>query len=891
MTTTTRRPPTTAGAIFRWRSLKTRVTLFTLTFFLVSIWSLAFYASRMLREDMQRVLGEQQLATVSLAARDINDELGDRLKVLEKVANRITPVILGNAVSMQRFLEDRPAIESMFSGGLWVARLDGTAIADVPVSKGRIGVNYTDRDYIIEALKGKATIGKPIIGKKSLAPAFVMGVPIRDAEGIVRGVLTGAINLGIRNFLDRITDSHYGKTGGYLLAAPQHKLFITGTDKSRIMQPLPAPGMNPMHDRYMQGFEGFGTSINSRGIEELSAAKQIPVAGWFVVAVLPTEEAFVPIRAMQQRMLLATIFLTLLAGGLTWWMLKRQLAPVFTTIKTLTALSDTDQPLQPLPITRQDEIGELIGGFNRLLATLGQRGEALKKSELRFQQLAGQSRTWAWEVDQKGLYTSVSPMVEVVLGYRIEDLIGKKHFYDLHDESEREAFKTAALEVFSRKESFLNLESSAFTKDGEKTWMSTNGFPILGENGMLQGYFGTDTDITSRKRMEEEEQRKKEEAVRHAGELAVIAEIGRVISSTLDIDEVYDRFATEAQKLIPSDRVTVNLINPDEKSFTNAYVSGFDVPERRPGSIIPMAGSVSEIFLQRRSGQIIHVESHEDLVRQFPGLIPSFVVQAGIRSLIGVPLISRNEVIGILHFRSKTLNTYTERDLQLAEKIGMQIAGAIANTRLFSDLSKTEQSLRESEEHYHDLFNKANEGLLILTPDGQLSEVNQAFAEMHGYTVDELNLKDISELDVLTDRALTDRTEIARRIKAGEVVRFEVEHYHKDGHTFPLTVTSSLIQLRGQNFYLAFHQDITDRRRAREVLEEEHRKLKQALDEVKTLRGIMPICAYCKKIRDDDGYWNQVEKYVSDHTDAKFSHGICPTCFEREMKGIDETSS
>jgi len=291
--------------------------------------------------------------------------------------------------------------------------------------------------------------------------------------------------------------------------------------------------------------------------------------------------------------------------------------------------------------------------------------------------------------------------------------------------------------------------------------------------------------------------------------------------------------------------------------------------------------------VQRRSERIIHVESDEDLGRQFHGLNASMVVRAGIRSLIGVPLISRNEVIGILHFRSKTLNAYTERDLQLAEKIGMQIAGAIANTRLFGDLSKTEQSLRESEEHYHDLFNKANEGLLILAPDGQLSEVNQAFAEMHGYTVEELNLKDISELDVLTDRALTDRTEITRRIKAGEVVRFEVEHYHKDGHTFPLTVTSSMIQLRGQNYYLAFHQDITERKQTEEALTEEHRQLKQALDEVRTLRGIMPICAYCKKIRDDEGYWNQVEKYVSDHTEAKFSHGICPTCFEREMKGIE----
>ena len=67
-----------------------------------------------------------------------------------------------------------------------------------------------------------------------------------------------------------------------------------------------------------------------------------------------------------------------------------------------------------------------------------------------------------------------------------------------------------------------------------------------------------------------------------------------------------------------------------------------------------------------------------------------------------------------------------------------------------------------------------------------------------------------------------------------------------------------------------------------------HRRLQQALDEVRTLRGIVPICAYCKKIRDDAGYWSQVEKYVSDHTEAKFSHGICPACFEREMKGIEE---
>jgi len=75
---------------------------------------------------------------------------------------------------------------------------------------------------------------------------------------------------------------------------------------------------------------------------------------------------------------------------------------------------------------------------------------------------------------------------------------------------------------------------------------------------------------------------------------------------------------------------------------------------------------------------------------------------------------------------------------------------------------------------------------------------------------------------------------------------------------------------------------------ARILLEEEHKQLQQAFDEIRTLRGIVPICAYCKKIRDDKGYWSQVEKYVSDHTDAKFSHGICPVCFEKEMNGLRE---
>ena len=63
-------------------------------------------------------------------------------------------------------------------------------------------------------------------------------------------------------------------------------------------------------------------------------------------------------------------------------------------------------------------------------------------------------------------------------------------------------------------------------------------------------------------------------------------------------------------------------------------------------------------------------------------------------------------------------------------------------------------------------------------------------------------------------------------------------------------------------------------------------ELREALDQIKTLRGIVPICAGCKQIRDDRGYWNQVEVYVRDHTEAQFSHGICPDCMKKLYPGL-----
>ncbi len=129
--------------------------------------------------------------------------------------------------------------------------------------------------------------------------------------------------------------------------------------------------------------------------------------------------------------------------------------------------------------------------------------EELRESEERFAQLAEQSATIAWEVDAQGLYTYVSQVSKAVLGYRPDELVGRMHFYDLHPEAGREAFKEAAFAVFARKELFQNLVNAAQTKNGRHLWFTTNGFPLLNADGTLRGYCGSDTDITARKRAEQ----------------------------------------------------------------------------------------------------------------------------------------------------------------------------------------------------------------------------------------------------------------------------------------------------------------------------------------------------------------------------------------------------
>ena len=196
------------------QSLKTRATVFTLAIFVLGIWTLSLFVSHSLQADMERLLGEQQFSVVASVAKRVNDDLGDRLQALQTIAERDV-ALLANPTALQAHLEQQPLLQLLFNGGVFVTRPNGTVIVDVPLSAQRIGVNYLDRDFIASALQeGVAVVGRPFVGKKQHSPIFGIAMPMRDAYGQILGVLVGVTNLEKSNFLDQITNSPYGKSGG-----------------------------------------------------------------------------------------------------------------------------------------------------------------------------------------------------------------------------------------------------------------------------------------------------------------------------------------------------------------------------------------------------------------------------------------------------------------------------------------------------------------------------------------------------------------------------------------------------------------------------------------------------------------------------------------------------
>ena len=201
------------------------------------------------------------------------------------------------------------------------------------------------------------------------------------------------------------------------------------------------------------------------------------------------------------------------------------------------------------------------------------------------------------------------------------------------------------------------------------------------------------------------------------------------------------------------------------------------------------------------------------------------------------------------------------------------------------DLEKAKLELKKVEELLWDeiywrriLIEESRDGIVVLDQNGKVYEANKRYADMLGYSMEEVRQLHVWDWD--TQFVKEELLEMLQTVDdAGD--HFETHHRRKDGTFIDVEISTNGAIYRGQKLIFCVCRDITDSKQAAKEREKLIKELQEALAEIKTLRGILPLCSFCKKIRDDKGYWEQVDIYIHKYSEADISHSICPECMKK----------
>jgi PAS domain S-box-containing protein len=208
--------------------------------------------------------------------------------------------------------------------------------------------------------------------------------------------------------------------------------------------------------------------------------------------------------------------------------------------------------------------------------------------------------------------------------------------------------------------------------------------------------------------------------------------------------------------------------------------------------------------------------------------------------------------------------------------------GKFVHSRCFvSDITDRKRG-EEASAYLAAIVNSSDDAIVGTTLDGVIQSWNAGAEKMYGYDAKEVVGRPLSLL--VPPYRPEEPPSLYARIKNGEWIgNYETVRLRKDGSRMPVSLTFSPIMDQNESVVgiSAIERDMTDRKAGEEERLKLIAELTEALGSIKTLRGLIPICSWCKKIRDDHGYWEQVESYVSQHTEAEFTHSICPDCQTR----------
>ena len=338
---------------------------------------------------------------------------------------------------------------------------------------------------------------------------------------------------------------------------------------------------------------------------------------------------------------------------------------------------------------------------SELEALVRERTLKLTESEYRFRQLSAHSRSLIWDIDEKGCFTFVNEVSETLLGYQADEMIGKMYFYDLYREEFRQASKTQLEALFHSQKPMSRLEQQLATKKGNPVWVSSQGMPLFNVEGSLAGYRGESTDITERKKAEQDRERQ----IRFQKILTQVA--AKYINLPLEeIDEAIDQSLEELGSFLGVDRLYVFEYDLDNQFCSNTH-------EWCAPGISPQVNNLQKIPMDRISWWVKAIHKAEVLDIPDVELLPKNdtvrrILQAqGVQSLQCVPMLEDDRCWGFVGFDSvRNKHTYSEEEARLLNVFAQMLVNVRGRIRKETELQHSQEAASAANQAKSDFLTK-----------------------------------------------------------------------------------------------------------------------------------------------------------------------------------------
>ncbi|OGU06590.1 MAG: histidine kinase [Geobacteraceae bacterium GWC2_58_44] len=757
-------------------SIKTKMawTVFLLVASLMAILTLAGY--HYLAHTFKEALSRQNEAIVETAARHIDDDILHSQQMLALIAGKIDPEQLADPAGLQSRLDKELSARTFFDGGFQILDAEARIVAESPALPQRKGVRLQGRDYVAMGIDtGKPYISAPYLsGPAPGRPTITFCVPILRRDGSVAGLLAGHNDLLKDDSMTDFGQLTVGKNGTIFMIE-RNRTIIMHSDRRRIMERLP-PGNSTGLDHAMrenpaQPLEGF----NDTGGVEITAARRLKHAAWFIVSQYPVSEAYAPLdhaRFSFAAALAVTLGLTLLALRV---LIRRITAPLVELTGHVRDLPAKVGAERLMTLKTGDEVEALALAVNDMVGQMERKQELLRENQELYRVIADFTSELALLQNSDDSIRYISANCLALTGYTDREFQASPQLLEgiIHPE-DSEAW-SMRVRCGKREPSGTPIDLRLVTKGGEERWFNYTCHEVTGADGACLGIRGSFRDISQRRELE----RKLDEQRQFAENL--------LASTSTPL------FAIDAgHRVIIWNRAMVQLtgIEACEVLGTDHQWRPF-YGEQRP--------TLSDLVLDQRTDEIgdYYNEFEKDLVLQ--GIIRA---EGWFQNLNGkerhllldaAPVQSDGRVVAVVEtLYDITARTRAEESLRLLAQAVEQTASSI----------------------------------VITDPAGNMLYVNNKFCETSGYDLSEVIGKSANLLKSGAHQPQL-YAELWEAIGSGREWHGEFHNRRKDGTLFwESAIISPITDYNGAiSNYLAVKEEITSRKHAERQLQKKQAEL------------------------------------------------------------------